>query len=180
MNSKWLTLLAACSLAVGTAAVPTVGTAALPMPVYAGPTTPCGASAVAVTASQTQGATGHGMVTLLFKNVSTRACTLSGYPLLKALSAHGKVIANATKSPYGFAGGSQNGVRTVTLKPRGGTASAIAEWMNFNATTSGNCTFSQAISAGAPNTGHMVTLERSVSVCELQVHPVVSGTSGSS
>src|ERR1700722_4489996 len=176
MSSKSLTLLATCALAVGAAAVPTVGTASLPMPVYAGPTTPCGASAVAVTASQTQGATGHGMLTLLFKNVSTRACTLSGYPLLKALGAHGKVIANATKSLNGFAGGSHNGVRTVTLKPSGGTASAAAEWMNFKAATSGSCTFSQAIAAGAPNTGHMVTLDRSVSVCELTVHPIVSGT----
>ena len=76
------------------------GTTAAP-----GSTGPCapspgsGAGPVAVTASQTQAATGHGMLTLLFKNVSTRACTLSGYPLLKALGAHGKVIANATKNP---------------------------------------------------------------------------------
>jgi hypothetical protein len=172
-------LLVSGALAIGAAGVPAVGTAALPTPLWAGPVTPCGASAVAVTASQAQAATGHGMLTLLFKNVSTRACTLSGYPLLKALDAHGKVIANAKDSLNGFAGGSRHGVATVTLKP-GGSASASTEWMNFNAATSGSCTFSHAIGASAPKTGHVVQLARSVSICELQVHPVVPGTSGNS
>jgi hypothetical protein len=45
---------------------------------------------------------------------------------------------------------------------------------NFNPVTSGTCTFSKSVA-----TTHTVHLPVSVSVCRLQVHPTVAGTSGS-
>ncbi len=66
---------------------------------------------------------------------------------------------------------------TVSLAP-GGFASATVEWLNFNPVTTGDCTFSAAVAATPANTTQTVHLPVSVSICQLQVHPTVAGTSG--
>ncbi len=60
----------------------------------------------------------------------------------------------------------------------GGFASATVEWLNLNPVTTGDCTFSAAVAATPANTTHTVHLPVSVSICQLQVHPTVAGTSG--
>lgn len=138
---------------------------------------PCGNHALRVTASQTQGATGHGNLVLRFKNRTTHSCSLYGYPGLDALNGSGHVIAHAKRTLNGFTGGSTHGLRTIVVKP-GRYASADVEWLNFHPVSGKSCRFSKAIAATPAGTGHTVVLARSVSVCNLQVHPTVAGRSG--
>lgn len=136
----------------------------------------CGNSSLAVSASPTQGATGHGSFVVLFKNVTPSTCTLTGYPGLDALDASGGVLAHAQRTLNGFMGGAP-AIAAVPIAA-GGYASATVEWLNFNPTTTGDCTFSAAVAATAPDTTQTVHLPVSVSICQLQVHPTVAGTSG--
>jgi Protein of unknown function (DUF4232) len=138
---------------------------------------PCGNAALKVGATQPQGATGHGNLVLRFKNRTTHSCTLYGYPGLDALNGAGHVIAHAKRTVSGFTGGSTHGVRTIVLAP-GHYASADVEWMNFHPTTGTTCRFSVAIAITPAGTSHTVQRARSVSVCNLQVHPTVAGRSG--
>lgn len=161
--------------AVGALAVAgTIATAAVATGAPA--TAACTSSALTVTHTPTEGATGHASVVLLFRNVSKHTCSLYGYPGLDALNKSGHVLAHATRTLHGFAGGTK-AVQKVTLAPAR-FASATVEWMNFNSTTSGDCTFSKSIATTPANTTHVVHLAVSVSVCDLQVHPTVAGTSG--
>jgi hypothetical protein len=86
------------------------------------------------------------------------------------------VLAHAKRTMRGFAGGAHV-KKTITVQP-GHYASANVEWMNFNPVTSGSCTFSHSVATTPANTTHTVHLAVSVSVCSLQVHPTVAGTSG--
>lgn len=139
----------------------------------------CGNQSLAVTATATQGATGHGNLVLRFRNRTTHSCTLYGYPGLDALSRSGHVLAHARRTLRGFTGGSTHGLQNIVVRP-GRYASADVEWMNFRAGTGGTCAFSHSIAATPANTTHTVRLARSVSVCNLQVHPTVAGTTGNS
>jgi hypothetical protein len=140
-------------------------------------TTPsCGNAALAISRSAAQGATGHGSFVLRFKNVSTQTCNLYGYPGLDAINSAGHALAHAQRTLRGFAGG-VHVEQNVSLKP-GHYASATVEWMNFNPVTSGSCTFSAGVATTPPNTTHTVHFGVSVSLCKLQVHPVVGGTTG--
>jgi len=137
----------------------------------------CGNSALTVSATAEQGATGHANFVLLFKNHTSHSCSLYGYPGLDALSASGHVLAHARRTLSGFTGGSRHGLQTVVVRP-GRYASADVEWMNFNPSTGGGCRFSHSVAATPANTTHTVHLARAVSVCSLQVHPTVAGRSG--
>jgi hypothetical protein len=92
------------------------------------------------------------------------------------INSPGQVLAHAQRTLSGFMGGA-SAVTTVSLAP-GGFASATVEWLNFNPVTAGDCTFSASMAATPANTTHTVRLPVSVSVCQLQVHPTVAGTSG--
>ncbi|HKC27735.1 MAG TPA: DUF4232 domain-containing protein [Jatrophihabitans sp.] len=147
------------------------------VPAAAAPIPACGNNSLAVSATGTQGATGHGNFIVLFKNRTQQSCTIHGYPGLDALNAHGGVMAHATRTLNGFTGGSRHGVPTVLVRP-GHFASADVEWMNFNPTNAHSCAFSHSVATTPANTSHTVRLARSVSVCRLQVHPTVAGKSG--
>jgi hypothetical protein len=149
-------------------AVPSGAAAAVPA---------CGNAALRVTATATQGATGHGNLVLRFRNRTSHSCRLYGYPGLDAITASGHVLKHARRTVSGFTGGSRSGVRTVLLRP-GRYASADVEWLNFHPTTGRGCRFSAAIATTPAGTTHTVRLARSVSVCRLQVHPTVPGRSG--
>jgi hypothetical protein len=152
----------------------------LAVPTSAFATAPaCGNASLAVSATGEQGATGHGNFVLLFRNKTTHTCTLYGYPGLDALSSSGTVLAHARRTLTGFTGGSSHGLQTVVVRP-GRYASADVEWLNFNPVTAGSCRFSHSVAATPANTAHTVQLARSVSVCRLQVHPTVAGTTGNS
>ena len=136
----------------------------------------CGNGSIAVSNTSTQGATGHGSFVVLFKNVGTTSCTLTGYPSVDAVNGTGQALAHAQQTLSGFMGGAAS-VGTVSLGP-GGLASATVEWLNFNPQTSGDCIFSAAVAAAPPGISTRAHLSVSVSICDLQVHPTVAGTSG--
>ena len=137
----------------------------------------CGNNSFLISATPAQGATGHGSFVLLFRNTTTASCSIYGYPGLDALTATGHVLAHATRTRYGFAGGSRHGIQNVTVTA-GHYASATVEWMNFNPVTSGACTYSDKIEVTPANTHTAAELPVKVSVCALQVHPTVAGTTG--
>jgi hypothetical protein len=144
----------------------------------AAPVPECQGSLIALSHSQTQGATGHGNVILRFKNISQSTCSLRGYPGVDALGPHGGVLAHARRTLNGFTGGA-SAVRTIVLHSWQ-TASADLEWHNFNFKTSGSCRFSTTIAVTPPNTFKTFHRKLSVSACGLQIHPVVKGTTGNS
>jgi len=151
----------------------------LAMPTAALATPPaCGNASLVVSASQDDSGMGHGSFVLRFRNKTTHACTLFGYPGLDALNASGGVMKHARRTLNGYAGGTTHGLQTIRVAP-GRYASASVEWHNFNFSTGGSCRFSHSVAATPPNTSHTVQLARSVSVCGLLVHPTVSGRSGS-
>ena len=135
----------------------------------------CGDADIAVTAGNPQGAAGHGSVVLRFQNIGGARCTLRGYPGLDAIGRHGHVLAHAKRTLHGYMGGAAK-VRTVLVR-RDHDASAVVEWLN--AAKNGHaCRFSLSVDATPPNTGYTEHLARQVSLCGLQVHPVVAGRSG--
>ena len=142
-----------------------------------GVVTACGDTALTVAAGGQQGATGHSSIVLLFTNRLPIACTVHGYPGLDALSSSGAVLAHATRTMSGFAGGA-HAIAVLTVAP-GQTVSALAEWLNFNPVTSGPCTTSASIAVTPANTADTVPLPVHVTVCGLQIHPTVAGSSGS-
>jgi hypothetical protein len=137
---------------------------------------PCSSNHLSVHNSESEGAAGHGFVVLVFENIGSHSCTLTGYPRVHALSARGHLLARAAHTVSGYGGGAQ-AVNTIVIRP-GHHASAVVEYLNFNPVTDGNCAFSHDISVWAPHRTHRFVLPVSVSACELQVHPVVAGTSG--
>jgi hypothetical protein len=136
---------------------------------------PCGDAALAVTATRSQGATGHSNFVLEFQNISGVRCTLRGYPGLDAIGKRGHLLKHAKRTLNGFTGGAHH-IRTVLVRP-GRFASADVEWMNFgpHGTT---CKVSLSVNATPANTGYTVHLAKQVMLCALQVHPTVAGKSG--
>ena len=57
-------------------------------------------------------------------------------------------------------------------------ASADVEWLNFHPVSGKSCRFSKYVATTPAGTSHTVRLTRSVSVCNLQVHPTVAGRTG--
>lgn len=136
----------------------------------------CGDTAFDVSASSEQGATGHSSVVLRFRNRLPQTCTVQGYPGLDAVTSTGAVLAHATRTLNGFAGGAHS-ITAINVAP-GQTVSALAEWMNFNPVTSGSCPTSATIMVTPANTTATASLPVQVTSCVLQVHPTVAGTTG--
>lgn len=138
----------------------------------------CGNTSLRVNHSATQGATGHSNMVLWFRNITSSTCSLYGYPGLDALGPQGGVLAHAQRTLHGFTGGA-SAERTIVLTPNA-LASSDVEWHNFNFSTGGPCTFSSSIATTPPNTSHTVHYPVSVSVCGLEIHPTVAGSTGNS
>jgi hypothetical protein len=139
----------------------------------------CGDGALDVSApGGPNSATGHSAVVLVFRNRQATACSVTGYPGVDALAASGAVLAHASRTLSGFAGGAR-AVTTVAVGP-GQSASATLEWMLFNPATGGDCATSVSIAVTPANTRRSVNLPVHVTTCELQIHPTVAGTSGRS
>jgi len=137
----------------------------------------CGNTSLDYGATGSQGAAGTSSFVLLYRNHTSASCSLRGYPGLDAMASNGHVIAHALRTTTGNAGGASHGVQTITVPPHG-YASAVVEWANFDPATSGPCRFSAGVNTIAPNTTKLVPFHRSVSICRLEVHPVVLGWTG--
>ena len=123
------------------------------------------------------GAAGHRGVVLLFTNLSTTTCTMTGYPGVDGLGSGGNHIASATRTlsgMIGFCGCTTP--PTVTLAP-GTTVSAVTEGV---ADGSGPCGVFFALLVTPPNTSTSTQVTNSPYSCGFTVHPVVPGNAGQS
>jgi hypothetical protein len=157
-------------------AVAAVGLSVAVAPADAAPVPQCKGALLKVSHGMPDAGMGHGFLVLRFRNISQRTCALRGYPGLDALRRNGTVLVHAKRTLHGQTGARR--VSTVVLRPNH-VASASVEWLNFNPTTAGSCATSHSIATTPPNTFRTVHYKLSVTRCDLQVHPVVKGGSGS-
>lgn len=128
---------------------------------------------------------GHRSYVLVFTDNGSSACTLTGYPGVAVTGGSGAVLVNAQRSLAGYEGGA-SAVTTVSLPP-GGSASAVVEWLaaptNGQQPSAANCPGMAGghLEVTPPNTTSTTDFAAPVDVCaDLQIHPVVAGTSGRS
>jgi hypothetical protein len=130
---------------------------------------------------------GHRGIILLFTNTGSSTCTVSGYPGATVRDNGQTDFAplNAQRTLLGYEVGTQ-AVTTVALAP-GGIASAVLEWVAAPADGSDPSAANCPGMAGGyleitpPNTTTSTRFQPPLDMCsDLQVHPVVKGSSGGS
>ncbi len=157
-----------------------------PLAAFFGQDRPCLVSQlVARPGAPVAGGLGHDASVILFQNVSDFACTLHGYPRVLGAFAGAKrsILATATVSGYMGGWGTSRGgkllpIPTVTLGPRGGTASVRVEALAGRTPTCPEITTFWSTIPGA----HIALSDATaLPVCEmssLAVHPFVPGVTG--
>lgn len=151
-----------------------------PTPAGTPGTTGCRKAELAVTTAGQSGGSGHRGVVLVFTNSGTRSCQLRGYPGVAALDAAGAQVAQARRTSAGYLGGLASGAQipAVTLSA-GQSASAMVEALAFNAADGSACTAYRGLLVTAPDDVESTRLPWDTDGCsDLQVHPVVPGTTG--
>jgi hypothetical protein len=152
--------------------VPPSGGASSPSPAI----THCRADQLSVSARGAGAASLHTGLILVFRNTGTVGCRMTGYPGVALLNAQNVQVVQAQRSTSGYLGGAP--VTTVTLAP-GGAASALLEVVVVD--DAGNtCAQYPRLLVTAPDDTTSVRVDESLPGCSVQIHPVVSGTSGRS
>jgi hypothetical protein len=147
---------------------------------------PCTATELGVTFTSAGAAAGHGGVRLHFTDLSTRTCTLYGYPGVAAIDGAGKQVLQATRTPNGYMGGLPAGTGTVPLVQLAPdqAATAILEWSNVPQGNQTSCPSYAGFLVTPPNTTRSTTLRPAsggLSLCPtLEIHPVLAGSTGES
>lgn len=137
----------------------------------------CGNGQLKITLGRPNGASGHDGYRIFFRNVSGSTCTVRGYPGFDAFQG-AKAPIHAKRTLLGFFGGSRHGLPTVHLAP-GHTASATVEYSTVQTGNGGQgCPSTSRAKITVPNTTRAVTLPAPATLCNLQIHPTVPGTSG--
>lgn len=142
----------------------------------------CAFSQLRVGAGSTQAAAGHVGVVLVFTNTARYTCTLAGYPGVAGLNDSGQQVLQATRTPQGYLGGLGGGATSPpTVNLAGGqSASAIVEGTDIPASNSNTCPTYSGLLVTPPNLTQSARISNLISSCSgLQVHPVVTGTTGS-
>jgi hypothetical protein len=130
----------------------------------------------------------HRSLVLLFTNSGSSTCTLTGYPGATVTN-NGQYnfapYVNAQRSLTGYMAGTST-VTTVSLAP-GATASAILEWdgapTDGSEANAANCPGMAGgyLEITPPNTTVASKFDPPTDMCtDIQIHPVVSGSSGRS
>lgn len=124
------------------------------------------------------GGLSHAALVLLFENTGAR-CALRGYPGIDGIDADGNVTAPARRTPNGYLGGpdTPGEPAAVDLAP-GQTASALLEGSSGPLAGEPACPHYEALLVTPPDETHSVRLSTEYSLCDLEVHPVVSGGTG--
>lgn len=173
-----------------TSTTPTTRTAATASTSAAAPTAggPCRSAQLQITERSfgtgryARAALGHSSVVVLFTNTGQASCTLTGYPGVAGLNSAGAQVTQARRTPSGYMGGLSSATSAppvVTLDPNQ-TASAIVEGTDVPSGGQTTCPTLAGLLVTAPNTTRSVRLPAAPGDCSgLQVHPVVSGDSGS-
>ncbi len=138
----------------------------------------CASGTTAVSLGSGGAGLGHSGIVLLLRNAGARTCVLRGYPGAALVARSGSVV-NAVRTPSGYLGGLAPGSNVppaVNIGP-GQTASALLEGVD-SSSGGGPCPTYPALLATPPNETSTVRLDRSLSLCNPQIHPVVAGTTG--
>ena len=141
----------------------------------------CGTSKLRITAVlASPGLSHHGYV-LRFQNRGS-TCTLTGYPGVDAISAHGKRLVSARRTKRGYLGGLKQGQGIPNVRlTRGKTASALLEYVD-GPIAGLRCPKVAAFKVTPPNAFVSVRLSphglSSERLCQVQIHPVVAGRTG--
>ncbi|MDQ2837125.1 MAG: DUF4232 domain-containing protein [Actinomycetota bacterium] len=178
--------------ATDTATDTTTDTSTAPTPTVA-PTTKAPVSRPPVTSSVcappylkviekgTSGGDSHIGYLLIYTNTGQIACSMTGYPGLAILDSAGKQITQAARTPSGYLGGIRHGkppFPTVLLNA-GDSASALLEGVVVDSTGK-TCPSRPALLTTAPSTTVSIRLPVATRACwQVQIHPVVAGTTGS-
>ncbi len=142
----------------------------------------CTDSQLSISVGQTGAGLGHEGATIVFVNNGTSTCTLSGYPGIAALSASGAQVQQARRTPSGYLGGLETGSATppVVDLQVGVAASALVEGTDVPVGTATSCPTYPALLVTPPTSTQSKRLTVSLPGCSpLQVHPFVSGVTGS-
>ena len=151
-----------------------------------GGTAACTGSQIKVTTGDGGAGLSHGALTLIFTNISSTSCSLSGYP--GAALPYSGGTWNATRTMAGYMGGAANysSPPTVDIAP-GAAASALIEWeaatVNGAPDNATNCpgSVAQSLEVTPPNTQSTTTFPPLQGACQgFEIHPVVPGTTGRS
>ena len=137
----------------------------------------CQGKELGITLTQASpGVTHHGYV-IEFKNRGG-ACTIRGYPGVDALNATGHRVLSAKRTSSGYLGGVASGPIPTVHLAKGKSASAIVEWIDLGSP----CPRAQSLRITPPNAVKSVVLSpnslKSETLCRVEVHPVVPGTTG--
>jgi hypothetical protein len=141
----------------------------------------CTFAKLSISLGESAAGLGHEGSTILFTNTGTSACSLSGYPGVAALSSAGAQVQQAQRTPNGYLGGLETGSTSppvVDLRP-GAVASALVEGTDVPEGTAASCPTYPALLVTPPTSTQSKRLALSLPGCSpLQVHPVVSGATG--
>lgn len=124
---------------------------------------------------------GNSGVIILFKNVSSTACSLYGYPGVAGLDSSGRQVTQARRQPRGMFGGlpfGDNTIPVVTPGP-GQVASATVNGTDNPQGNNTSCPTLDGLLVTPPNTYTSVRLPAAPGDCSgLDVTPVVPGDTG--
>lgn len=140
----------------------------------------CTKAGLALSTGSPSSGSGHRSVVVVFTNTANRPCRLVGYPGVAALNAGGDQVAQARRTAGGYLGGLAGGGQppVVTLLA-GQSASAMVEAMAFNPADGSACAGYRGLLVTAPDDVESTRLPWDTDGCaDLQVHPVVPGTTG--
>lgn len=124
----------------------------------------------------------HAGYVIVFTNGGQIACQLAGYPRVAILDGAGKQISQAARTPSGYLGGIRNGKPPfpVVVLNGGQSASALLEGLIFNPTTTKACPAAPALLTTPPASTLPIRVPGSIGICaQVQIHPVVEGSTGS-
>jgi hypothetical protein len=138
----------------------------------------CTVDKLKVTAVDGGAGSGHRAVVLLFTNTSGSPCRLYGYPGVAALDSHGAQVAQARRTLSGYLGGTTQPAANVDIAS-GQSASAMVE-ASAAGSDGSSCVAYPAILVTPPDETRSIKLAWPGDGCsDLQIHPVVPGTTGS-
>jgi uncharacterized protein DUF4232 len=122
---------------------------------------------------------GHRSKVVVFRNTGSTQCVLQGYPGIAALDGAGDQVAQAKRTPSGYLGGVASGKAPLVNLAPGQSASATVEALAFGPDGE-SCTGYTGLLVTPPDETHSVRVAWGSDGCsDLQIHPVVPGTSGS-
>jgi hypothetical protein len=154
-----------------------------PMP-HADPPATCTLAQLTVSGHSPAGlaGSGHRGFVLVFTNKGP-TCRMYGYPGVDALDRHGAVVEHAKRTWSGYLGGMRgvgpdHGPQVMDFTA-GTSVSTIVEALAFHPSDGGSCTPYASLLVTPPNETHSVRIPWDNDGCStLEVHPVVSGTTG--